>query len=649
MRPHAIAAFLLLATACAHAQAPTEVKVKKQITSYVLQNAYVTAEIDRSTGDLKSLKYGSEEMMGFGSGHHAGYWEQNPSAAAQVTDGISIDPATNGGARAEVFVKGVANGKGIMRTSNGTAMICDLEIRYALGREDHGVYTYAVFSHPAAYPATDIGESRFGAKLTKELDWLSINPKINEPMPNGYDWDHGVQMNMKEARKLTTGQFAGRVEHKYDYSADQFDMPAFGWSSTRKRVGIYFINPSQEFLSGGATKVELTGHLDDGQGGDPTLLDYWRSTHYGGSDLKIGAGEDWTKVVGPILIYVDSAATPQAMFADAVRQAGIEQKAWPYDWVKGVNYVPAAQRGSVSGTLAIDDLLPVAPGRMWVGLIPPGESDGSWQRDAKHYQFWVNASADGRFQIRNVVPGSYELVALRDGVFGQYSGPKVTIDPGKPVELAGLSWKPLRYGRQLWDIGIPNRNGSEFLMGDQYNHWGLYLLYAKLFPNDVHFVVGKSDFRKEWYFEQVPNAAHGQPPGGMNGPDTTWTIQFNLESQEGGQPKGLAILRTGICGVAARHVFVTVNGKPAGDLAPLAYNATINRDGVQGTWTEHDLGFPAGLLKSGQNEIGLRIPGGNVMSGIIYDYLRLELDETGTAVVARPGEVPPASEREDSN
>jgi hypothetical protein len=84
-------------------------------------------------------------------------------------------------------------------------------------------------------------------------------------------------------------------------------------------VGLYFINPSMEYLSSGPFHFELTGHLDDGDGGDPTLLDYWRGTHYGGSELPVAANEDWNKVVGPIFIYLGSGPTPDAMFVEGCR------------------------------------------------------------------------------------------------------------------------------------------------------------------------------------------------------------------------------------------------------------------------------------------------------------------------------------------
>ena len=329
---------LLVATGIATAASP--VAITQDDRSFTLSNGNLTAQVNKTNGDLTSLKFKGIEMMGYTSGHPAGYWEQTPAKAAHLTATITIDPATNGGARGEVSIKGISDGRPLDGGGQpGGSMLCDLEIRYTLGRDDQGLYTYAIFTHQPGYGATQIGESRFGAKLNGAVfDWMSIDARRNRLMPTGEDWDRGAPLNMKEARRLTTGTYAGQVEHKYDYSAVQFDIPAFGWSSTRQRVGLYFINPSMEYLSGGATKVELTGHLDNGAGGDPTLLDYWRGTHYGGSILPLAAGESWSKVVGPIFIYLNSAPDPNAMYQDALAQAARETAQWSYDWVQGVDY-----------------------------------------------------------------------------------------------------------------------------------------------------------------------------------------------------------------------------------------------------------------------------------------------------------------------
>jgi len=578
---------------------------------FTLSNGYSTAQIDMQTGALWSLKDRGVETMGYASGHHAGYWEQSPRPGDAS---ITIDPKSNGGERAEVSIKGPIEG-------------FVLEIRYSMGRNDHGLYTYAIFTHPASAPAAEIGESRFGAKLNGRIfDWLSIDENRNRKMPTGSDWDHGSPLNMKEARRLTTGIYAGHAEHKYDYSAYQFKTPAFGWSSASQHIGLYFINPSIEYLSGGATKYELTGHLDDNAGGDPTLLNYWRGSHYGGSACSVSAGEQWQKVVGPMMIYLNSGPTPDDMFKDALARAAKEADAWPYDWVKGADYPLKSDRGSVRGQLVVNDsLAPVLIGKfsnLLVGLAYPDSTTGTWQNDAKHYEFWVRGGEDGSFVIPKVRPGAYELHAIADGILGEFATANITVEPGKAIDLGRLEWKPIRFGRQLWEIGIPNRSGSEFCKGDDYFHWGMYLEYSKLFPNDVNYTVGQSDFRKDWYFEQVPHVIQDDGSGRSQGRSTTWTIHFSLADP----PRGKATLRLAICGVGARSIDVGVNDQQVGTVAGLAYNATINRDGIGGSWVEKDVTFDASRMKAGENTLTLTIPAGSLTAGIIYDYLRLELN-----------------------
>ena len=294
------------------------VTVKEDRGFFILSNGYLEATISKKTGDMTSLKVNGLETMGYVSGHHAGYWEQNPNGADRMEAKVTIDPGANGGERAEVSVKGWSDGKNLnfthspgdpdfpngvpkqgrgavgggqdvssegepaaggtttgtgvtlppgVRPNRGTytgrpaggggrgpGLLVDMEIRYTLGRGEKGIYTYAIFTHEPTYGATQIGESRYGMKLNGGVfDWLSIDTQRNGPMANGADWDKGTDLNMKEARRMTTGVKAGQAEHKYDYCTDQFDTPAFGWASTKQHVGIYFINPSVEFLSADRT------------------------------------------------------------------------------------------------------------------------------------------------------------------------------------------------------------------------------------------------------------------------------------------------------------------------------------------------------------------------------------------------------------
>ena len=251
-----------------------------------------------------------------------------------------------------------------------------------------------------------------------------------------------------------------------------------------------------------------------------------------------------------------------------------------------------------------------------------------WQNDAKNYEFWVRGDTRGNFKIPNVCAGTYTRHAIADGVLGEFTMTNVTVAAGQTLNLKKLNWQPVRYGKQLWDIGIPNRNGSEFFKGNDYFHWGWYLEYPKLFPNDVNFVIGKSDFRKDWFFEQVP---HNEDPnnttGTGNGRATTWSVAFNLPTALHSK----ATLRLALCGIGARRIDATMNDQSIGSVTGLTYNATINRDGIGGYWGEHDIVFDASVTKAGENVLKLTIPAGSLTSGIIYDYLRLEVNEDAPA------------------
>ncbi len=53
-----------------------------------------------------------------------------------------------------------------------------------------------------------------------------------------------------------------------------------------------------------------------------------------------------------------------------------------------------------------------------------------------------------------------------------------------------------------------------------------------------------------------------------------------------------------------------------------------------GVWREYKQTFNANLLKVGENQIQLTVPAGELTSGVVYDYLRLELDENASATAS---------------
>jgi rhamnogalacturonan endolyase len=376
--------------------------------------------------------------------------------------------------------------------------------------------------------------------------------------------------------------------------------------------------------------VDLTGHIDvkPSLPADPTLLFVWHSNHYGGQDVQVNATDTWAKVIGPILLYCDHGGSPEAMWQDAMARAAREQKAWPYSWADAPGYEHAQQRGSASGTLVVKD--PQAPGATaggaWVGLTHApyqatfdrgGPVTIDWQTDGKYYQYWSRADAKGRFRIANVRPGDYSLYAFNDGVLGDYVHADVHVEQGKVTNLGDLTWVPVRFGRQLWDIGIPNRSAEEFRHGDHYWQWGLYQLYPTEFPHDVDYVIGKSDYRRDWNYAQPP-----RPDGNGRWTSTTWRIRFDTNAPT----TGTATLRLAICGSRGGPVLVSVNGKEVGSTGELPNDGVMHRDGIRGIEVERDVTFDASLLRPGTNLIELTKQAHAWPDGVMYDYLRLELD-----------------------
>jgi rhamnogalacturonan endolyase len=654
----------------------TPVTVTDNGASWTLDNGIVKATILKANGNMQSVIY-----HGIGIPNaRSEYWEQVPSG--QVTPSLTIDPATNGGERAEVAVKGV-NSR------------IDIEVRYTLERGVSGFYTYAEYTHKASYPAAGFGENRFILQMNPTFNWLSVDQDRNQLMIAGADQRSGTVIHAKEQSILAAGNYKNSVEHKYTYCGIMYRLPAYGWSSTKDHIGVYFINPTTEYIGGGAEKMDLVCHMG------ATLLDYWTSGHYaGGAGCSIPAGLEWKKVVGPIFVYFNALENPKdpsqaelatlaatqgnptvpqtwhdnafALWNDAVAKSQEVRAAWPFDWVKGVDYPHKSERGNVTGQIVLDDpqatttKLP----NLTIGLAHPDYTGAggafanrsgngnlvTWQHDGNYYEFWNQGNEDGTFKITNVRPGKYTLHAFADGVLGEYAKADITVEAGKDIDLGKLDWKPVRDGKQIWEIGYSSRNGGEFFKGDEYWRWGWNMRYALLFPNDITYTVGQSDWHKDWFFEEVPHATNlgfvnpaakdpaNQPFGWVNLPTmpgedmwrewgrgraTTWTIKFNMDHA----PKGTATLRIALGGADGTTLAIGVNGQPAGSIRPVSTNALrYNTD--RGVWREYSQPFNASLLKDGENTMTLTVPAGDLTTGVCYDYLRLELDENGSATAS---------------
>ncbi|CAN1859719.1 hypothetical protein LINPERHAP1_LOCUS43263 [Linum perenne] len=114
----------------------------------------------------------------------------------------------------------------------------------------------------------------------------------------------------------------GEVDDKYQYSMNNEESGVTGWISSGPFIGFWIIFPSHEFRSGGPTKQNLTLHTG------PACLAMFHGMDYIGDEMvaQFEAGEAWTKVLGPIFVYLNSTPTisnAHNLWIDAKRQVKV--------------------------------------------------------------------------------------------------------------------------------------------------------------------------------------------------------------------------------------------------------------------------------------------------------------------------------------
>jgi rhamnogalacturonan endolyase len=628
-RPFAFALFSLLALAFAPlagvaaipAAAPAPVTLQPGPDLIVLNNGLVTAELAARSGNLRSFRLGTQELLAEqayldwhdGRNHHL----------SRASLSVIADPAKSPDGRAEVaFIQPWS------RDPKHAAL--DVALHYVLLPGETALRMFAVFRHPADYPAAGFGQSRYVLRVRDELfETISVDEARTRALPPS---DTPVEvLGPKESMRFTTGPAQGAITDKYHYFTEAGGHFFHGWMGAKSKLGVWIVYGSTEDANGGPTRQHNTAHWPR------VLLKILSCGHYGAPDVNVPAGQAWEKLYGPWMLYANAApfdsaspaATLAALRSDAARQAAAEQAAFPPAWLQHLACPPLAERGHLSGRLALSD--PQAPSqtaaRAWVGLVaPPPAPD--WQQQSLGYQTWTRADPDGRFSLRAVRPGRYALHAFVDGVLDEFHRADIEIAAGQELALGDLVWTPVRHGRQLWQIGVPDRRASEFRHGDNPRRWGLWLEYPKDFPNDVDFTVGRSDPRTDWNFAQVTRPGEGQR--GYVG--TIWRVRFEVPAPTAStfpapspSPDAQAWLRFAFAGAHNAKLRVLLDGQPLGEKSDLGSDNAVARASDHGQYSTWDLAFPARLLTPGPHVFTLEQRAGGVpFKNVMYDCLRLE-------------------------
>lgn len=581
------------------------VKVTRAGTKYTLDNGVVKTTIETSDATVPSFVFQGVETMQSG-----GYFSfgTNVYTAGPFVGALAVDPATNAGEVAEVaMTTKFAGGAGVVPL--------DIEVRFALTRCSQGLYEYLVLTHPTSYPAFSPGEMRINhyVKLDDPFDWFAVDDVRRGPFLSQADETASLEIAgaPKEVRKYVSGPFADRDGwQKYDNSRQWGEGNVYGFSSSKRKIGLWIINPSNEYLPGGPLKTELTVHPGGSSRG--ALLNYWGGSHFYGGLEAVKTNEARQKVLGPWLLYanattIDGNAGQDRLWDDAKQRLAWEKACWPYEWETDPRYLSRTARGGVAGRLIYSDAQqPTASvANAWVGLAgPPNAGAPTFEHQGWDYQYWVRADAQGAFAFSNVRPGKYTLHAFAAGIHGVYLGEAsaVSVTAANTLNVGAVAWSPDRRGPTAWELGIPDRTPQEFFRGDQAWHYGTNLLFSKDFPGGVNYVVGASSPAKDWNYLQ---------PGG------TWSLQFDLAAIPA--EASAASLVLDVAGSDGITVRPSINGAQLG-LASFPYDdGSIDRDQPHGVLQSARVEVPLAQLKTGRNTLTLAASG-----RLMWDYLRLE-------------------------
>ncbi|KAK1579022.1 hypothetical protein Q3G72_034972 [Acer saccharum] len=527
----------------------------------------------------------------------------------------------------------------------GSKAPLNVDKRFILRRGLSGFYYYAILEREKGWPDVDIDQTRIVFKLQQEMfHFMAITDDRQRIMPMMADRESGQALAYPEAVLLTNPinkEVRGEVDDKYQYSMENKDNKVHGWITTDdKPVGFWMISPSDEFRSGGPTSQDLTSHVG------PIVLNMFTSVHYGGKEIntEFRNGEAWKKVLGPSLVYLNSASSKDktlTLWTDAKTQMEREVQQWPYNFINSEDFPKQDQRGSVFGQLKVNDRF-ISERLMdadsaYVGLAAPGDV-GSFQIETKGYQFWTKTTKTGSFMIKNVRAGNYSLYAWVPGFIGNYQYQhNIIVTPGSKIDLKVIVYEPPRNGPTLWEIGIPDRSAVEFFIPDpnptlmnklfnnhpdKFRQYGLWERYGDLYRNrDLKYTIGVSDFTRDWFFAHVTRNIGNKKYEG-----TTWQIIFQLESWKSGNYK----LQLALASANGAEIQVRFNDADRANRALfstrlIGKDNAIARHGIHGLYKLYTIDVPSSHLQRGNNTLYLtqsRHIG--AFEGVMYDYIRLE-------------------------
>jgi len=603
-----IVALVITAAGCA------TVSVQESEKTVALATAGVSASIDKSNARVVKLVQNGTSLLAPGQ---SGYF-----TILMAGEGRRLHSDLNGCTFREHYVSDDTVDLAFVPKRSAEFPL-DIEIHYVMRAGEPGFYFYVVASKAEGTPEASITQMRFAMRVDDSMLNIRLNDERHGVIPKTRDI-RNAQGQVMDATYLTP---SGDIVTKYEWSTPTAEAPVYGLNNGKQ--GVWMIRGGNDYLNGGPTKQHNTCHATDK---GPILLHLFYSNHYGSKDSYIDAGR-WQKVFGPTFVHLNQGQDADALWDDAKQRCATLAQSWPYQWVQQPEY--SVKRSDVTGYFKNAD-------NGWVVLARPTEARGiDWQKQGgDSYVARAPIQPDGSFKVPAVRYGTYTLYAISDGVVGEFRRDNVTVDTPGELELGALPWEPRSHGELLWRVGTPDRSAAEFRHGDDHRHWGLWFRYPKEFPNDVDFVVGRSDERTDWNYAQTAiwrGEDEWKPKLNEKDGEGTWVMpKWKIRFACNEPIEGLATLTLALAGVNRDGgIAVSLNGVPIAKVDDLPGDSSIHRHGIYGFFQERFVTFDAALLEPGENALTLEIVpkqklrerSNTSLFGVMYDYIQLEVEK----------------------
>ena len=617
--------FMAAAFLCSYTCCSAAVRVLDDAGQVVLENETIRLAIESKTARVVSLRKDGHELMGNGGqAYHQRIAYDHGDPPGHAHDAFTLPKHC-------VFriIRQTVDLIEVSFVEDVPAYFpFHFDSRFVLRAGESGFYNYVILEYrPEEAPRACLHQLNLAVRLDPEIFVVEQAEADRwRIMPTPHDLEQGKTVMdatvLLPETSLYRKRYGRETYTKYNLMVCHENHRLHGTCSLDEGFGVWFVQPSAEYLNGAPATQELTVHQTTTT---PIILGTYHDTHFGSERIFFHTAEGpWRKIYGPQFVYVNRGKGRTAMWSDAERTAAHHQENWPYAWMTDPGY--EVSRGTVKGKLKL------ANGRCPAGalvVLAKSESEAGvhWQEQGKDEVFWARADHAGRFAIEKVKRGRYTLHASVVGVIGEYTLGGVTAAPETITELGILEWRPKSYGRTAWQIGVPDRDSTEFRKGDDFRHWGGFMRerFVRDFPEGVDFLVGTDDWRSGW------NYAHMH----VNERLDTWRIRFTLDEV----PEGTAHLRFAIAGSRyaglgvrlAGHSLEQIDLSRGRGYAGQGYP----RSGSRGYVHEVVIPFDCALLRAGENLLELTltpIPGReDPYRCIHYDCIRLELPNQTTS------------------